>query len=249
MGTSQSYSAPPSWSDLKTDVTRAAKEVALPRYKSKDLLRSFINHNGGSRVFSGHTGGGGGGGGSAIASGGAARTVANRLASFITSVNTLGFSGTLQNYGWNDLVGKPIHEVLNALLDRLGGDATTIEDVDARMALAKLQEKYFAEAETPEAFEILINSQVERLEPLLQDYFGFYLHELFCRVFFERLVQRVGEIKAHSFFNEIMDVITSTLANRTSDRNFNNINWNGQEGKALIEDVMETTLNILGGVE
>lgn len=245
MGTSQSYSAPPSWTDIKGQVTKAAKEDTIPPYKSKQLIRSFIDHNGGSRVLSGRTGGGGG----AIATGGAARTVANRLASFISSVSAIGFANTLRNSGWNDLVGKPVQEVLNALIDRLSGDANSIEDVDARMALAKLQDKYFAEAETPDDLEILLTRQVERLEPLLEEFFGFYLHELFCRVFFERLVQKVGEAKAHSFLDEIRDVICSTFANRTTDRDLSNVNWNGSDGKALIADVMETTLNILGGVE
>ena len=60
MGTSQSYSAPPSWTDIKGQVTKAAKEDTLPQYKSKQLIRSFIDHNGGSRVLSGRGGGGGG---------------------------------------------------------------------------------------------------------------------------------------------------------------------------------------------
>ncbi|WP_243374002.1 hypothetical protein [Geotalea sp. SG265] len=247
MGTSQSYSAPPSWTDIKGQVTRLAKEDTISSFKSKKLISSFIDHNGGSRVLSGRARGRAGGG--AIATGGAARNIAGRLASFISAVGTHGLSDSLGRFGWTDLIGKPVQEVLNALLDRLGGDSSTIEDVDARMALSKLQERYFAEADTPERLEEILIQQVDRLEPLLEEFFGFYLHELFCRVFFERLVQRVGEAKAHSFLEVIGDVINSTFTNRTAERDLTNIDWNGPDGTSMITDIMETTLEILGGAE
>lgn len=247
MGTSQSYSAPPTWGDLKTQISQISKEDIVPPYKSKQLIRSFINHNGGARVLSGKERGAAGGG--AVASGGAARTIANRVASFISTVGGVGFNDALQQFGWADLIGRPVQEVLHALLDRLGGDSSTIEDVDARMALSKLQEKYFADADTPEKLEELLCQQVDRLEPFLAEFFGLYLHELFCRVFFERLIQRVGETKAHSFLEVIGDVINATLNNRTAELNLGNVDWNGPGGASMISDIMETTLDILGGGE
>jgi hypothetical protein len=168
------------------------------------------------------------------------------LGNFISDVSRIGFENALRKAGWNDLIGRPLSEILNALIDRLGGDASTIEDVDARMALSDLQAAYFADAATIEELEQRLINQVDKLETVLRDFFGYYLYELFCRIFFERLVQRVGEIKANSFLNEISDFIKSTLANRVSDRDISQIDWAGSEGAAITTEIMETTLKVFG---
>jgi hypothetical protein len=133
-----------------------------------------------------------------------------------------------------------------ALLDRLGGEASTIDDVDARMALGRLQDKYFADAADAAELDQRLVEQVPQLEVVLHDYFGFYLYEVFCRVFFERLVQRLGETRAHSFLDQIRDFINATLANRVAGANIRGIDWAGAEGRALTADIMETTLNVFG---
>lgn len=245
MGTSTSYSAPPSWSALKNEVTRAARAGSMPTDKARQLLQGFIRNNGGSGALAGR--GGGDGRGGAVASGQAARGVAKRLGNFISDVGRIGFENALRKAGWSDLIGRPVSEILNALLDRVGGDASTIEDVDARMALSKLQAEYFADAATIEELEQRLINQGDKLEIVLRDFFGLYLYELFCRVFFERLVQRVGDIRANSFLKEISDFIKSTLANRVADRDISQIDWAGSEGETITAEIMETTLNVFGG--
>lgn len=182
-----------------------------------------------------------------MTNGRAARAVARHLGGFISDVGRLGLEGALRNAGWTDLVGRPLGEVLNGLLDRLGGESSTIDDVDARAALSRLQERYFSDAATTAELEGLLARQVERLDVLLQEFFAFYLYEVFCRVFFERLVQRVGEPRAYSFLNEISDFINSTLANRAAARDLSQLNWSGPDGRALIVEIMETTLRVYGG--
>lgn len=246
MGTSTSYSAPPSWGGLKGEVTRIARSGSLTADKVRQLMQGFIKNSGGASTLAGRSGRGGHTGG-IVASGRAARGIASRLGGFISDVSSVGLENALRNAGWEDLVGRPVREILNALLDRIGGDASTIDDVDARMALSKLQEKYLAETATIEELEQQLTKQVDKLDTVLQDFFGFYLFELFCRVFFERLVQRVGETRADSFLKDIANFINSTLANRTSDRDISQINWGGPEGEAITAEIMETTLNVFGG--
>ena len=53
---------------------------------------------------------------------------------------------------------------------------------------------------------------------MLRDYFGAYLFEQFCRVFFERLVQKKGEPKALAFLSDIKEFIKATLVNRVGRR-------------------------------
>lgn len=242
MGTSGSYSAPPSWGKLKGQVTRSASGGHLSRTSASRLMKGFVSYNGGASRIARHSGGGG-----VVAKGRAAQGVARRLAGFVSDVGELGFENATKKAGWSDLVGRPINEVISALLDRLSGDSNTLDDVDARMALSTLQDEYFSSATTTEELGELIIAQTARLELFLLDFFGHYLYEVFCRVFFERLVQRVGEMKAYSFLADIRDFIRSTLSNRTAVRNLSDIDWDGVSGQTMIQEIMETTLTVFGG--
>lgn len=51
MGTSTNYNAPPSWGDLKAEVTRAARGGPLTKTKAGDLVRGLIARNGGGRAM------------------------------------------------------------------------------------------------------------------------------------------------------------------------------------------------------
>ena len=99
------------------------------------------------------------------------------------------------------IFGKPVSEVLLGLLDRLGGNSSTIDEADARQALSDLQEELFAEATDAEKIEAVLLDAAQNLENLLERFFGYYIFEQFSRVSFERLVQRVGDLKATSFLN------------------------------------------------
>lgn len=239
MGTSAGYSAPPSWGDLKRAVSVTAGGRALTQQKAGELLASFVRHNGGANAIAR-----GGGGGGTVAKGGNARATASRLGEFLSNVAQLGLNAALQAAGWGDLVGKPVREILNSLLDRLGGESSTIDDVDARMALAALEKQYFDAAQTSEELEQLMQAEVGQIEGVLQDYFGLYLYEVFCRVFFERLVQRTGETRAYAVLGQIKDFIRAKLENLAADRDISRINWKGHEGQQITSDVMEATLRV-----
>jgi hypothetical protein len=239
MGTSTGYDAPPSWGPLKSDVTRTAHGGSLTPDKAGQLLSDFVRHNGGAS----HMARGGGG----VAGGGAARAVASRLGAFLGAVGSAGLAEALRQIGLSDLAGRPVREILNAIMDRLGGPSSTIDEVDARMALSRLQDKHLDEAETAEDVERILSVQVTDLGEFLKDYFGFYLYEVFCRVFFERLVQRVGETRATSFLGDIEDFINSTLTNRTAGQDLARVDLTTPAGQALVSDVMETTLRVFGG--
>jgi hypothetical protein len=244
VGTSKAYDAPPAWSDLKGAVTREANQGTLKPETARELLRSFIEHNGGAREIARGTGATGGK--ARVARGSSAKAIGGRLGGFLADVAEAGLDEGLRRAGWADLIGRPVPELLASLLDRLGGSANTLDDVDARTALSRLQEKYLGGATTAAEVTERLAAQVERIDLFLQDFFGFYLYEVFCRVFFERLVQRVGDTRANSFLEQIADFINSTLANRTGG-DLAAIDWGSAQASELIRDIMETTLKVFGG--
>ena len=92
--------------------------------------------------------------------------------------------------------------------------------------------------------ERILQARVENLDEFLARYFGFYLYEQFCRVFFERLVQRVGESTALSFLNDIREFILASITNRLAGRSARGVDWAGNEGATFCSAIMEATLEV-----
>jgi hypothetical protein len=181
-----------------------------------------------------------------VGSGRAAREIALRIGGFVADVRDRGLDRALERIGLGELKGRPLTEVLAGLLDRLGGPAATIDDVDARTALSYVQDELLGEAQTAAEVEQILTGQIASLNIMLESFFGRYLYEQFCRVHFERLSQRVGEARARSFLQQIESFIRSTLANRTAGQDLSSVNWTGREGQSLVADIMETTLKVFG---
>jgi len=140
MGTSTGYSAPGSWGPLKSEVTRAANEGTASAATAGSILGHYVQQNGGAARMSGGGGSGGTVGGSA------GRAVAQRLGGFISAVGEVGLEEALRREGLADLVGRPLQEILAALLNRLGGPASSIDDVDARAIGERANAKAVASA-------------------------------------------------------------------------------------------------------
>lgn len=243
MGTSSKYEAPttPDWRDLKSQVTRAARNGSTSTSSARDTLRDFINTSGGARNIS--QGGGG------MGTGKSAQNTASRVGGFISSVGSIGLKQTLESYGLSDFVGKSASEIIPALVDKLGGPASTINDSDARNALSRLMNELLGNLETPEEVEETLEQVVakEGLEDLLSKFFGYYLYEQFCRVFYERLINRVGRQDADSYLRSILDTLKASLALKVSGRYLSRINWAGAEGQNIADNILQETFEIFGG--
>lgn len=243
MGTSTGYNAPtsPQWRQAKTQVTQAARRGRPTRGLARSVISSYISANGGAR---GLASGGGVAGGSR-----AARNVAGNIAGFVTSVGTQGFRETLRMVGLGSLEGKSVEEIICSLADYLGGPANTANDADLRKAILDLTDELLSEAEGFDDVEKIMEelSQKGNLNKLLIKFFGYYLYEQFCRVFYERLVERVGESNADQFIGGIREYIVSALERDTSNLDISRIDWSGEQGKEIAERILQETLEVFAG--
>ncbi len=235
MGTSTGYNAPttPQWRALKGQVSRAAPNGRPSPAVCGDLIRDYVSANGGSRGF---TRGGGGA---------SATRVAASVGGFLSTVASRGLAAALDEVGLAGLIGRPVGE----LLDVLGGPGSTIDDVDARTALSRLRDELFGDVQTVEELEAQLAAQAagSALTDLLTRYFAFYLHEQFCRVFYERLVAKVGDTQAGAFLDGILDFLQSRLEEVHLERDIRTIKWSREDGRAFAEDLLEQTLDVFGG--
>lgn len=240
MGTSKAYSAPttPQWSNLKGDITRSARNGPPTPYEAGEVLSRYVSANGGPQGMAG---------GGAVGGGQAAQRVARSLGGFISTVGNVGLQEALRREGIADLEGESTSGILFSLLNKLGGSASTIDDVDARNALSRLLDELLENAEVAEVERILQEqSGPTALQELLSRFFGFYLYEQFCRVFYERLVERVGEIKAATYHSSILDYIKSALKRLAHKLDITRVDWAGNQGATIANRILQDTLEIFG---
>lgn len=243
MGTSAPYDAPPSWAGLKNEVTRAAHQGPLQAHKIRHIVQRLVHENGGKNAIAR---GGRRAPGGAAGSAAPARDVAARLGNFISDVQTKGLNEAAQRLGLGDLRNRPVGEILLAVLDRVGGPASSIDEADARQALSDLQDELLSEAQSVEEVESILIEAGQNLENILERFFGHYIFEQFSRIFYERLVQRVGASAAASFINQIKEFIYSSLANRASTKDLSKVDWAGAEGASIVSDICAQTLEVFG---
>jgi len=241
MGTSQAYEAPttPQWGDLKTQVTRAASEGRPDHDLARDIVTNYIWT---SRDSGNQTAHGSGGNKSAA-------IVAKNVAAFFSLVEQNGLREALKQTGLEFLQGRSGTEIILTLLDYLGGSSSTINDVDARNALAAVLDDICNAAEDYDDIETLLEEQAneEMLNVVLYKFFARYIFEQFCRIFYERLEIRVGEANAEAFLDGIRDYINSRVDDVSSHQDLDTIEWNGEEGLSITSEILEDTLEVFGG--
>ncbi len=234
MGTSQGYDAPtsPQWGNLKTQVTNDAKKGYSSLEKSYEVVKKFVKIKQSSGSFRN-----------------AANNVAANIGGFLSLVNDTSFREALDEAGLKGLKGRSVLEITYSLADYLSESFNNIDEVDARNALSRLLNDLFQDAKTYEDLENVVksNSTNDLIEEVLVNFFGYYIYEQFCRVFYERLVQRVGENKAESYLKSIDEYINSVLKHETSSLDLINIDWDGDEGKSITNKILEETLVVFGG--
>lgn len=245
MGTSKTYKAPstPQWADLKGDVTRFSKEGRPNSDISHNIIKKYISSNGGASNISK---------GNGMVSGRSAVNIARNIGHFVSLVDQYGIRETFKLLDLGSLEGKDIFQVTNKLVDYFSDSSSTIDDVDARNALTSLLDDIIYESVEGKEDEELTNIfdknfTNEDLKAHFAKFFSYYLYEQFCRVFYERLVTRVGEDKASSFLSGIKDYLISQVNLVQIDKDLTDVEWGGQEGQNFASEILEETLYVFGG--
>jgi len=250
------------WGPLKREATDFAQNVGFQSTAAQPLLRQYIRvrSNAGVPVGgAGPTGGpggvgnsaGSGGSGSGGAGGGgtswsAGVSTAQNVGGFLSRVGNVGLAEALREVGLGDLIGRSAAEITGALLDKLAGPGSTLDQAAARQALVELNDDLLKDADTFEELEKVLGETIDKdgLFAILLRFFGHYLYECFCRDFYERLIKKVGSSQAAQSLKSIRDCIESAVKAKLAGRNAKDFNWHGADGKKLSEQVLTEVLDI-----
>lgn len=250
MGTSKGYGMPVGgdWTPLKKAATSFVNTKGQDLASVGNLLNSYLKANGGVQAFvrgqagsqqSSRTG-------SQQGSGTAGRKTGQNLGGFLASVGDLGLDKALREAGLSDLIGKSATEVSTGLLDFLAGPANTLDEQAARSALTKINDELLKDTQTYDDVDKAFSKSLDkdRIERIVTTFFGYYLYELFCRDFYEQWVKKVGTDQANQSLYSVKDCIEWSLKSKLTNKDVAKIDWYGQQGQKLIQQIMQETLAI-----
>ena len=264
------------WTPLKNDATRFVKEgPADSQISPNQLIQSYLQALGGATGISGQdiasgshivgssgrASGGGGGGGSSSGGGGsqgssrgsnsrrsAAVRVGGNLGGFLSRVGSSGLNQALNDIGLSHLVGCTASELAEGLLDALAGPASTIDDAAARAALSKLNEELLHDASTAEDVERVLTQALDNrgLASNLMRFFSLYIFERFCRDFYERWVKAAGSEATGTSMKSIKSYVDVAFRSRMNTRDVKGVQWEGDEGRRVVAEVLADTCTVFG---
>lgn len=237
MGTSKAYGGikgSPTWGPLSNTVSRAVNDGHPTRHALGSLMSHTVSHLGGSHRAS--SGGSSTGGRSGV------RT-AQRLGSFIGSIQNDGFQNALNFIAGGQEI-EDANQAINVILEKCADNAGTQDEVAAKAAMRDLLEDIGAKADTLEGlgedFEKAIKDYGE--EELLVKYFGYYLYEHLCTYFYEKLIKEKGIRETEGFYKDLKDYILEKTKTTSKHRDLRKVDWNTDYGKGLMQEIFRDTL-------
>lgn len=263
MGTSKSYDSP-KWPGVNDQVGDAVSNGLPSNEKVFTAIGAFAsaykNHinsgttgragvpTGGTSAAGRTVGARGGGGGATARSRAAVSGV--RLGQFLSSALSNGLSAALEKFGLNDLVGKPLEEVLDSILDRLCEDGGLLDDAALTEAMARTLDELSEDAVTVEEFDKLLSEQAVNLEECLQIYFANVLAVNFEQKEGGFVREKVPQSECQKFFEQARELIHALVTEELSqERDLASFDWNSSEAISVADEINQEVLNILIGDE
>jgi len=227
VGTSQSY-APPTghlWNPAKRGVTNLINENASSESIGKALRKHVeaVRSNKGTYNSKNQK----------IVSS------AGRAINFINDVQTMGLDAALEGHGLSNLIGKGFDEVFVGLLDYFVEDNSSIDGTIARDSMAELM----SEMMSIDEFEEEINEM--DMNNFIKDYIVKYVQKDFMVHYAEKILAACDNInKTISIQNKVKDFIKTVISQNYSPVEISKIDWKGQEGNQIINQIHKDTIDI-----
>lgn len=268
MGTTQRISpgvpGQPNWGDLNKSVTNVAKTVSQEHIDGNDentadqdakdykrimdrrnnhiraVYRNLIKTGGGAKnITSGRS--------SSI--GRAGLKSSGRIAGFFSSVGSSGLAAALSDIGFGSLADKSLQDVIDYLLVYCSESNVGMDDTAANKASCEIWNELSVVAGNDlDKFEELLKGYVDGvgLPDLLCKFWGYYIFEHLSQRFEEKITQQKGEAISKETFQIIKDDIMGQVKVLNTSREVIKIDWKGAEGKAEIEKIFTSIINIIG---
>lgn len=174
------------------------------------------------------------------------KTTARSLAAFFINSARGGISQGLNSIGLGHLVGKDVNTVFSELIETLLGKGVNFDENIAREAIDNALGSFYEQCSENQNFESIEHITPEQLEKTIEDIVSGYIYK--------RWLQKLGECIERKSFSEdeaikletevsvyVRDLVNLELNSRDSF----SIDWNGEEGRRIIDSVYEDAYSLI----
>lgn len=150
-----------------------------------------------------------------------------------------GIVGGLDAVGLERLVGEDRLTILNELSTELAGDGADLDAQAARRALIDVLEQVLP-TDTDVPLES-VQLSAEDVSEAIRKYVGALVYNLAIPFIDEKLTRLEDAALAQRRNKELLDFIDALVRLRTYEQSPLSIDWQGDEGRALIEGILQAT--------
>lgn len=224
---------PVSWSVPKGAMTRFAHGGG----SLGAIGRSYVSAGGGAR--------------GRAASARAGRQTTGRFAGFLVSGVRNGFVQAARDLGLTNLVGRDIQFVLASFVDLIAPSGATIEDAVARKALTDTTWEVFQTyGVNVEGITALDRLGREDITSIIALYISNYVNERLQEELYFRVERgALDEDTANQYAEQIKGFIAGVVKLDFQNMDAFRVDWQGNEGKEIIEKKYQEAYALLGGAE
>jgi hypothetical protein len=179
------------------------------------------------------------------------RQTAGSLAGFVANGIRNGFAEAARQIGLNNLVGRDVEFVLSSFVDLIAPSGATVEQAIARDALNdtlwEVFDRYGVNTEGIGALDKLGRDELTEVVGL---YISNYVNERLQQELFYRVERgTMNETEANNCATQIKDFVFEVVRLDFQGIDPVNFDWQGSDGKKLIEQKYQEAYSLLGGAE
>lgn len=176
-------------------------------------------------------------------------SIGQSLGGFLSGVGSVGLDETLRSSGLANLIGKSPGLVLSGIVDYLCGEGGVLDKDVARSALIEIFSEIFEDVD--ETYVELKQKWEEEIDKKrIQDLISLFLSQSIFQRFLSELGDRIESnaisvSRAEQLEKEILGFIKEMINFELGEIDPFNFNWQGKEGKELIQRNLEAACSLL----
>ena len=233
MGTSQSLKPSVKGQKEWGNFTRAASLLQSKKDYSKYKMENFFEKYSAAKRIQGKY---------ELNSQTAEKTI-NRLFGIISNIGNNGLSNEFSEYG-SEISKFSVNKIIGILADKATNGNGNFNEISAKAASISLLEELLENCANGEDVEKIINGMDdEKKEDYIYDYFGYYIYEDISLILFEKF-QKKDPVNCNESLKEVKKYIFSKIYDIKEKKNNRLINWIGNEGAQIIQEIKNKVFRI-----
>lgn len=174
------------------------------------------------------------------------KTTARKLATFFTTTARSDISQGLNSIGLGHLVGKDVDTVFSELIDTLLDNGVNFDENIAREAIEDALASFYKKCSENQNFKSLEHLTEEQLKRAIEDFVSGYIYKRWLQKLGNCIERKaVSEIEAVKLEGEVKIYVRDLVNLELDSRNILSIDWNGDEGKQMIDSLYEDAYSLI----